>query len=206
LSRRCTPGGRHNRGLLKVGMTLYDALSYDKSLPGHRAYDAAGILNLEPGLSPNGLLGGATYYDAQVEAPERLCWENVLSARQHGAAVANHVRVVRLLRDRSNRIIGANVRDELSGAIFDIRARLIVNATGPWAEEALRVCLAQPAQAATTPRRLLRRTKGAHLVVPRFTDHACRARGRFGWARVFRGSVAWFEHRGHDRHRLFGQP
>lgn len=158
-------GGRHNRALLKVGMTLYDVLSYDKTLPAHRTYDAAGILNLAPGLNPDGLLGGATYYDAQVESPERLCFENVLAVQQGGGAVANHARVVRLLRD-GDRVIGAEVRDEHSGASFPVHAALTVNTTGPWVEEALGL-LGVPSE-----KRFLRRTKGVHLVVPKFTDHA----------------------------------
>jgi glycerol-3-phosphate dehydrogenase len=165
-------GGRHNRPLLKVGMTLYDALSYDKSLPGHRTYDAAGILRLEPGLSPEGLLGGATYSDGQVELPERLCWENVLATHQGGGAVANHARVTRLLREGdpqagAARVVGALVQDERSGATFPVRAPLTVNTTGPWVEEALGEMLGFK-----TEKRFLRRTKGVHLVVPKFTDHA----------------------------------
>ena len=160
-------GGRHNRALLKVGMTLYDALSFDKSLPGHRTYDATGLLGLEPGLSPEGLQGGATYSDGQVELPERLCWENVLATHRGGGAVANHARVVRLLRGEGGRVVGAEVRDERSGAAFPVRAALTVNTTGPWADEALASLLGLPAK-----KRLLRRTKGVHLVVPRFTDHA----------------------------------
>ena len=46
-----------------------------------------------PGLNPEGLLGSALYYDAQVEFPERLVLANVLSAREFGAEVLTHTRV-----------------------------------------------------------------------------------------------------------------
>lgn len=159
-------GGRHNRPLLKMGMTLYDVLSYDKSLPGHRTYDAKGIRRLEPGLSPDGLIGGATYSDGQVELPERLCWENVLDTCRNAGTVANYARVTRLLR-QGDAVVGAQVRDERSGATFPVRARLTVNTTGPWVEEMLGQMLGLKTEA-----RFLRRTKGVHLVVPSFTQHA----------------------------------
>ncbi len=165
-------GGRHNRALLKVGMTLYDALSFDKSLPGHQTFDAAGVLGLEPGLSSTGLLGGATYYDAQVESPERLCWENVRAAAgDFGAVPVNHASVARLLRDKTGRVAGAEVCDERTGTTFPVVARLTVNATGPWVEQTLAKMLGTPAST-LAPARFLRRTKGAHLVVPQFTKHA----------------------------------
>ncbi len=163
-------GGRHTRPLLKVGMTLYDVLSYDKSLPGHRTYDKKGLLNLEPGLSPEGLLGGATYSDGQVEMPERLCWENVLATAQGGGVAANYARVTQLLRE-GNKVIGAEVRDERSGATFPVRAALTVNTTGPWVDEALEQLLGR-GSGGDGKQRFLRRTKGVHLVVPKFTDNA----------------------------------
>lgn len=167
-------GGRHNRALLKVGMTLYDAFSFHKSLPGHQTFDANGILALEPGLSPHGLRGGATYYDAQVESPERLCWENVRSAAGDFEAVAaNYASVARLLRDKTGRVAGAEVCDERTGTTFPVVARLTINATGPWVEETLAKMLGAPVAGTPPPQhRFLRRTKGAHLVVPQFTRHA----------------------------------
>ena len=49
-----------------------------------------------PGLNPDGLVGSALYYDAQVEFPERLVLANVLSAREFGAEVLTHARVTDL--------------------------------------------------------------------------------------------------------------
>src|SRR5262245_27337747 len=56
------------RARLRAGMMLYDVLSFDKSLPGHRFLGRQESLALEPGLNPDGLEGAALYYDAQVPA------------------------------------------------------------------------------------------------------------------------------------------
>ncbi len=69
------------RWRLRIGMLLYDLLSFDKSLPNHRWLSRAEVAAAEPHLVSDNLQGAASYYDAQVELPERLCLENILDAR-----------------------------------------------------------------------------------------------------------------------------
>ncbi|CAG8814345.1 2506_t:CDS:2, partial [Racocetra persica] len=57
-----------------------------------------------------------------------------LSAVSHGAVVANHVEVTRLLKDDEGKVIGARVRDNLSGDEWDIRAKGVINATGAFTD------------------------------------------------------------------------
>ena len=76
-------------------MMLYDLLSFDKSLPGHTILSASDTLALEPSLVQEGLSGAAVYYDAQANSPERLCIENLVDARAHGALLFNYSEVVR---------------------------------------------------------------------------------------------------------------
>lgn len=155
-------GDRYGPAMVKLGMVLYDLLSWDKSLPRHRHLSPSEVLELEPGLRPEGLRGGMLYYDCQIAYPERLCVENALDAAEHGARIANHAAAVRFLK-QDRRIAGAVVRDELSGKAHDIRAKLTVNAAGPWVDRLnSQLCLPE----------LIRKTKGIHLVVPRFTEHA----------------------------------
>lgn len=157
-------GSRWTPGLVGVGMLLYDLLSYDKSLPCSRMLQAPEVLAREPGLRSTGLRGGALYYDAQIAYPERLCVENLLDAADHGARVANYARVEGFLRE-GERIAGAAVEDVLTGDRYEIRARWVVNAAGPWADAV--ATLAHPPAG-----RKLRLTEGVHLVVPSFTRHA----------------------------------
>ncbi len=82
------------RTKMRVGMALYDLLSYDKSLPNHRMLSAEETLAEEPSLRAEGLQGAAAYFDAQVSMPERLCLENILDAERQGAFVRSYTEVV----------------------------------------------------------------------------------------------------------------
>jgi glycerol-3-phosphate dehydrogenase len=155
-------GDRWSPLMVATGMLLYDLLSFDKSLPGHRFLTVAESLRLGPDLRRASLLGGALYYDAQIRSPERLCLAQARSAAEAGAVCANHV-VAAKLTMKDDRIIGVSAEDRLAGKRLEIRARITVNAAGPWAGDIA------PGKNGS-PR--LRRTQGVHLIVPRFTDHA----------------------------------
>lgn len=149
---------------LRVGMFLYDLLSLDKSLPKRARLGRADALAAEPNLDPDGLAGAWRFYDAQVPFVERLVIENALDAAAHGALILNHARATGYLRDGA-RVAGAVVEDRIGGGTLDIRARLTVNATGPWLDETL-----VPLRPGARP--VLRLTKGTHLVVPNATEQA----------------------------------
>src|SRR5215208_7095793 len=101
------------RAKLRLGMILYDILSFDKSLPRHRVLDAAEVRAAEPRLRADGLQGAVAYYDAQAFSPERLCLENLIDAREHGAHVLNYTEVTGALRSGPT-ISGVRVRDTLN--------------------------------------------------------------------------------------------
>jgi glycerol-3-phosphate dehydrogenase len=163
-------GGWRARTTLAAGLSLYDLLSFDRGwlddpaqrLPGHRWFDAKSALAREPRLDGPGFEGAFLYYDAQMYAPERLAFECVLDAGLHGAAAANHLEAQSLVL-RGDRIEGAAVRDGLSGAQFDIRARQTVVAAGPWAD----IFLSKALGGATQHK--LVRSRGIHLIVPAVT-------------------------------------
>jgi glycerol-3-phosphate dehydrogenase len=163
-------GGWQARATLATGLTLYDILSFDRGwiadpaqrLPGHRWYGAKEALAREPRLEGPGLQGAFLYYDAQMYAPERLAFENVLDAMLQGSVAANHLEAESLLL-RGEKVEGVTVRDMLADARFDIRARLTVLAAGPWADIFLGRALGNAV------RRKLVRSKGIHLIVPAMT-------------------------------------
>jgi glycerol-3-phosphate dehydrogenase len=157
--------GLQGKELLAAGMLLYELLSRDcrgmpdpaKRLPRFRVLGRREVLELVPELSPEGLTGGVVYHDAQVYSPERATLALVAGAVEHGARVANYVEAVRA-SVRGGRIEAVLARDRLSGGEFEIRARIVVNAAGPWIfrlghEEAQRARLAF--------------AKGIHLVTRR---------------------------------------
>lgn len=149
---------------LRIGMQLYDVLSLDKSLPKRKWLDRNETLAAEPALDPDGLQGAWRFYDAQVPLVERLVIENVVDAANHGALVLNHAQATDYLRD-GDRVVGARVRDRIAGTDLEVRARLTVNATGPWLDRTI-------APLRKTAKPLLRLTKGIHLVTPRATKQA----------------------------------
>lgn len=149
---------------LKIGMILYDLLSYDKSLPSHKYLDKKQVLEAEPALSDSGLQGAYVYYDSQIALTERLCIENVISAYSYGALLFNHAKVVGLLRQNSA-ISGVRVEDTLTGKSAEFRVKLVVNVGGPWLDEVV-----QNVRGRQQP--LARTTKGIHLVTPKVTNDA----------------------------------
>lgn len=157
-------GQGHSLPLLWLAIATYDFMSPWRAVPHHRLLPSNHVLRLEPALRPAGLRGGFLFYDAQCRFPERLCLENVLDAAAHGALVRNHAEVVDFLRE-DGAVVGVRTRDTFTGAEEEHRSRFVINAAGPWLDEVDR--LADP-----NLRPRLRRTKGIHLVVPRFSQHA----------------------------------
>src|SRR5579864_2826205 len=153
------------RAKVQAGMQLYDALSFDKSLPTRQWLNRRQLLRVEPGINPVGLQGAWQFYDGQVSLVERLVVENALDAAQHGATVLTYAPAIEFLRDELGGVTGARVRDRLSGQTVDARARLTVNATGPWLD--LTMAGLRPGR-----RPLLRLTKGVHIVTPSATRKA----------------------------------
>jgi glycerol-3-phosphate dehydrogenase len=163
------------RRTVRVGLLLYDLLSWGKSLPGHKYLGRREALSLLPGLEPKGLAGAATFHDGQVQHVERLVLESVAQAQAHGAVALNHTRVARILLEgegAARRAVGAEVVGE-DGRPRTLRARATVNATGCWVDEVL-----GPLAAGKPPK--VRKTKGIHLVVPGFTPVAVMVRNKDG--------------------------
>jgi glycerol-3-phosphate dehydrogenase len=144
---------------LKLGLMVYDAFAGPSNKIRHRMYAAQRLLELEPLLRPDGLVGGGLYTDSATD-DARVVIEVVQSAVEHGVAAANYVDVEALLEDGRGQVAGGRVRDRLSGAPFEIRAQRVLSAVGPWADHVRQ--LEEPGA-----RPLLRLTKGVHLTFPR---------------------------------------
>lgn len=172
------------RSKLGLGMLLYDILSFDKSLPGRRWLSRDEVIQAEPQLETRGLQGAAAYYDAQVALPERLCLENLLEAREHGACTLNYAEVTDAISSQG-RIEGLRVRDVLSGEQVEVSGRSVVNAAGPWFD---RVAARLTPQA--PPR--LRTTKGIHLACPQVTRRALVLFSRVDQRLMF--AIPWLGH------------
>jgi glycerol-3-phosphate dehydrogenase len=156
--------------VLGAGLTVYDLLSYDKGwlddpdqrVPGHRRLSRNEAVALEPVLDQPGLDGAMLYYDCQMDAPERLGLECVQEAVANGAMAANYAEVTGFLRE-GDAVSGIEIKDRLSDCAASLRARITINATGPWAD-----LLIAKAMRGKSSHHLMR-SKGVHVIVPAIT-------------------------------------
>ncbi len=112
-----------------LGRRRNDGLEPELHLPLPRLLSKAATLRLFPGIKPDGLTGGAQWYDYQMVEAERLTFAFAEAADRRGADLANYVEAVAAVRE-GTRVTGMDVRDTLTGQTFAIAARATINATG----------------------------------------------------------------------------
>lgn len=144
------------RAKYEIGLSLYDWFAGEENLERHRNLKPGEISALEPHLKTEGLQGGALFFDAQVNSPERLCLANILDAEAASAKVFNYCRVERAIR-KDAKIAGVVATDN-SGS-FPIHAKITVNASGPWFDRVAGLLR-------DGPKKRLRTTKGVHIACP----------------------------------------
>lgn len=149
-------GQSPGRLAISAGLIFYDLFARTPRGDRHRRLGPADVSELESALKPDGLVGGATYLDGWGD-DARITIENAIDAAYHGAAIANYVRVEGFSRVGA-RIGAVAARDVETGVLFEIRARVFVNAAGPWADDIRR--MERPDSAPS-----IRLTKGVHIVV-----------------------------------------
>lgn len=114
-----------------VGLKCYDLVAGTKNLKWSYFLNKKRALELFPMLKKDNLKGAIVYYDG-AHNDARMCLSIALTAARKGAFVANHVAVTSLIKDlHDNKICGARVKDQLTGKEWSIKAKCVVNATGP---------------------------------------------------------------------------
>jgi glycerol-3-phosphate dehydrogenase len=147
------PHDRNNIERIETGMEVYDRFQPLKHSRPHRRLTAEEARRVEPGLSPD-IIGAVTNEEWGID-PHRLVFANVEDAIANGARALNHTRVTELIRD-GGKVIGVRYRGS-DGATSEARARVVVNAAGPWVPEV-------SGMADVTVE--LRPAKGIHIVYP----------------------------------------
>ncbi|MFC7911357.1 glycerol-3-phosphate dehydrogenase/oxidase [Streptomyces nigra] len=137
------------------------------TLPAPRRLSAVETRHLAPALRTQGLRGGLLSWDGRLTDDARLVTAVARTAAAHGARVLTRVRALELGAS------GARVRDELTGEEGEIRARVVVNATGVWADglvEGIRIRPSRGTHLVLRSDRLGPLPAGLHVPVPGETN------------------------------------
>lgn len=158
---------KNNKWVVKIGMLVYDLLSYDKNdtwdcckkIPWHRTISREDVLKQEPHVRAKGLTGASVFCDCVSIFPERFTLAFVKSAVAHGAKVANYAKVEGFIMDKGNHVTGVKVKDLLTGNTHSVAGTVTVNCGGPWADIVLGLAKSN-GKGSTT----LRRSEGIHII------------------------------------------
>ena len=144
--------GDHTPGwVFGLGLIAYDTLALRWK---HSRLSKQDLKEICPNINQKSLQGGYGFYDAQTD-DARLVLRVIQEGQLAGGSAMNYAKVVGLLRNQSNQVCGVQVKDVFTGAEKELHSKLVVNATGAWADE-LRGKIGR------TPR--LRLLRGSHLI------------------------------------------
>ncbi len=131
--------------ILGAAFVILNSLTADRNrgltdpsrrVPRARIVSRTKVLEWFPEIDQEGLTGAGVFYDGQMFNPPRLVWAMIRTAARAGAAVANYCDVTALML-QGGRVTGVQVEDRLGGEKFEVRARTVINAAGPYAEALL---------------------------------------------------------------------
>ena len=149
--------GSYGTWLTSIGLKVYDILASVEGEDKRQMLDKKEALEKEP-LLPKKILKGAGYYAEYRTDDARLTIENIKTAVAHGATILNYAKVNEFLY-QDDTVCGVVAEDEITKEVFNIKARLVINATGPWVDELRSTNHSKKGKQ-------LHLTKGVHLVVP----------------------------------------
>lgn len=146
-----------------VGIKAYDLVAGSQCLKSSYVLSKSKALELFPMLQKDRLVGAIVYYDGQHN-DARMNLAIALTAARYGAATANYTEVLGLLKKTdpetgTERVCGARCKDVLTGQEFDVRAKCVINATGPFTDS-LRNMDSQETKKICQP------SAGVHIVMP----------------------------------------
>ncbi len=141
-----------------IGLWVYDVLAGVKKDERRKMLDKHETLKAEPLLRSEGLHGGGLYFEYRTD-DSRLVIELAKGAHAKGATLLNYTESRSFIYNDKKQIVGANVFDKITNETFEIRAKAVVNACGPWVD------LLRKEDNSLKGKRL-QLTKGVHLVFP----------------------------------------
>jgi glycerol-3-phosphate dehydrogenase len=148
-------GGTFGRLSTSLGLAFYDYLAGVKRKERRVMLDVDQTVELEPLLKRDGLKGSGNYVEYRTD-DARLTIEVLKRAVHEGAKAVNYAKVENFLYD-SGKMVGVEVRDQLTGQFYKLHAKQVVNAAGPWVDTLREADRSKHGKT-------LQLTKGVHLV------------------------------------------
>lgn len=148
--------GTYSYWMTSIGLYIYDVLAGVKGKERRRMYRRSVTEQLEPLLKKEDLKGSGYYYEYRTD-DSRLTMEVLKTAFSHGANIVNYAKAQEFIY-KDGKIVGARIMDVISGKIYEVYAKQIVNAAGPWVDRVREL------DNSLQGKRLFH-TKGVHLVV-----------------------------------------
>ncbi|MBV7506125.1 glycerol-3-phosphate dehydrogenase/oxidase [Bacillus sp. sid0103] len=149
-------GGTFGKMSTSIGLRIYDFLAGVKKSERRKIFTFEETIQKEPLIKQEGLKGGGYYVEYRTD-DARLTIEVIKEAVAHGAKAVNYSKVIEFIY-QDGKVTGAKVVNLLAGTVYDIYAKHIINATGPWVDS-----LRDKDQSLAGKK--LRLTKGVHLVI-----------------------------------------
>jgi len=143
--------------IMKLGVILYDLMAPKWQ---HQNLDKSQVKDALPALNEKGLIGGVKYFDSRVD-DSQLVMRVIMDGIRFGGTAINYTKAIELCKAKDGRVEGVVVQDEtaaMSPSQKTLRAKVIINATGPWSDELREKINREPK---------LRRLRGSHLIFPR---------------------------------------
>lgn len=148
--------GSLNKVSARIGMWIYERMAGVNKNEWHRFLNKERTLATEPLLRKDNLTGGILFYEYRTD-DARLTIEVIKEAVERGVVALNYIKATSFIY-KNNIIFGAKVTDQLSGEEFEINAKYVVNASGPWVDELANL------ESKRTENKLMI-TKGVHFVI-----------------------------------------
>jgi len=157
--------GKNSFVRMLLAGTLYDILSRFKNTDKSAFLSKEKTLEKIPNLRSNTLKRSLFYWDGIMD-DARVTLEAILSAREYGAITVNHVKADSFIKETNSEkgevVKGVNATDTLSDEKITIKAKVIINATGPWTDQVIGILGDES--------KLLRTTKGIHIITKKLFD------------------------------------
>ena len=112
-----------------IGLKIYDLLAGSLSLGSSKYISKKKTIEMLPNVQESGLASGVIYHDGQFD-DSRLAINIAQTAVENGACLLNYTKVVNLLKDDNNQVIGVEVLDQETGNRYKLKGSAIINATG----------------------------------------------------------------------------